>query len=659
MGIETDSSKERNEFFERVHRAIGLAKTEKDAPLEIELKERVFDVIGAPINRAHESIVDLVEIYVQPKVKIGWILSERPDLLEGVYILLKKVGLKSQTIIFHTKEMLLAISKACKTASADEQTALLFAQIRICNEITDDDYFRSIEQEAVQALKGILNIEWQFIGKQGYTCAGQPHSVPIFVCELVTHGKEEAEYTNLDDLERAIETGDRYFLFPKTEPAIYDMTSQQKDLLYLHAKNLTLVGNEASKAEASAISQMLLQNGYSLDALLLYAGCLVDRPVATLSAIEYSITPEVPLKEKEHEILWAHALVSTASHSPAIPLFEKHKETDRLIASLILAGKREIAKPLLQEKIEQIKRDLEMQELINNTCSLYKAAAHSREPVILLKIELASLLFAFGIMENSIEYLKEAFNLVKTAKYAKALCTRLLLNGQHAEALSILQSCNFEVLDIDTLLLTAISFAQSENYEDAERIIKYASVFNQKSEKIDAALQRILLLQGKIEEAIEYLLVKVKTYTPNIGRDANALFTLATAALMFRYAGEAVLCLYLKTGQLPALWVESLLKSAETHKEAKEAILHVCANVKSLGLVPTIRKALSYPGEVSASTEYYARKRLIEHAIHKREFSLAHEHLSRMKTLSSMIDQNQDYLDTVFTFYQSQELRPL
>ncbi|OAG32152.1 hypothetical protein NEIG_01883 [Nematocida sp. ERTm5] len=657
-----NTSTEKEEFLRKVERALEFSRSEKNIPLDNALKEKIVKIIGSPIHRAHDSIIDLLDIYIQPKVKIEWILSSQPELLEGVLVILNKISIKSQIIIFYTKEILKFISCACETVCTENQINLLFMQLRICNEFSDDEYFREIEKSVIIRLKSILGIDWEFIGKQGYTSSGQTVSVPVLVCNVIVQNtvKEEFESnTYLDDLENAIETGDRYFLFPKTEIAVYSMNSHQKDLLYLYAKHLVLIGTETYKSEAKAISQMLLHNGYSLDALLLYAICMIDRPVAALAAIEYGITPELPHKEKEHDILWAHALVSTGSHTLAIPLFEKHRETDRLITSLILAGKSEIARPLLQEKISQIKENLQMQEIVSSTCFLYKKSAHSNEPVTLLKIELASLLFSFGLMENSIDHLSEAFNLVKTAKYAKALCTRLLLAGRHTEALTILQSCNFEVLDIDTLLLTAISFAQMNNYEDAERIIKYAAIFNQKSEKIDAALQRILIQQGKIEEAMDHLLNKIKTYTPNIGRDANMLFTFGNSFMMFKYAEEAMLCLYLKTGQLPSQWVDTLLKSAESHKEAKEAFLRVCIGIKSLGLVDMIKKALSYSLEVSASTEYYARKRLIEYAIHKKEFSSAHEHLSRMKSLSTEIDQNQDYLDTVYAFYKSQEIQPV
>ncbi|KAI5190728.1 hypothetical protein NEMIN01_1193 [Nematocida minor] len=660
---------EKEAFLKRVSCALDLAKKEKDAALDNETKEEIYKTISSPIHRAHESIVALVSIFIKPKTKTAWIIERKRELLEAVVVILKKVTFRSQALIFHTKEILAVINKRCtESQDAEEKINLLFSQIKIANEIPDDEHFRNIEAGAIGQLKSLLGLEWNFIGRPGYRYPGQQTSVPVLVCEVENASSLELNDTisdssgnitsRLDEIEKALESGDRYYIFPVVLDTLkFYLSYNQKDLLYCLAKHFLLIGTEHTKSQASAVAHMLIREGYSDDAILIYAVSLPDRPLVTLSLVEYSITPENPLKEKEHELIWANALAATASHVLAVPLFQKHKETDQLIMSLVLAGKRDIARPLLQERIEKIKDELVMSELVSGTYSLHKPSAHSKEPGVLLKIEMASLLYALGCMDDSIDHLKEAFTLVKTAKYAKSLCTRLLLNGRHEEALKILQECKFEVLDIDTLLITAVSFAQSKKYADAERVLKYASIFNPKNERIDLALQNILMQQGKMEEAMDNLLQKIKTYTPNIAKDCNMLFMFAHSFMMFRYAESAIMALYLKTGQMPAEWMEKLLKSAEEHREAKEAYLSICTQVKSLGLIEGIRAALQYSPGVTAETEYYARKRVIEYSIHTREYNLAHEHLAKMKSLSGQIDQSQDYLDTVCAFYRSQEIR--
>lgn len=655
------SCTEKDAFFERLEHALEMAKTQKDLPLDKATKEKIYKTLKSSIHRGHESICSILSIFIRPMTKIEWILAERRDLLPSIWIFLKKVGFISHILIFYVKQIIEAIVKRENESEDEEEIRdLLFAQIEISNEIKDDEYFRGVEKRAIEALSARIGIQWRFVGKEGYQYREQKKKVPVFVCEITSHQPVEIDSRTkpVDQrIEECLESGDRYFIFPKTDTVTYGLKIDQKKLLYMYAKHLLLIAeNSNEKTKAQAVSHLLIQEGYSTDALLIYAASLVDRPVATLSLVEHAITLEDPVKEREHEIAWAHALVGTGSHTAAIPLFEKHRETDKLIMSLICAGKTEIAKPLLQDKIEGLRNNLSMHEVASGVNGMLKKTWHSKESMNLLIIELASLLYVLGCLENSTDTIREAFNLIKTPKYAKCLSTRLLLENKHEEALFVLKECKFEVLDVDTLLLTALSLAKSKKFEEAERILKYAEVFSPKNEKIDQALQSILIQQGKIEEALDNLLIKIKTYTPNILRDCHILFQCSNSFMMFKYTESALLALYYKTGQLPLEWMEDLLRSAEAHKGAKEAFLSVSSQIKSLSLVDYIEKALEYPHTVTAETEYYARKRLIEYAIHTRKYKYAHEHLTRMKSLSSQINQNQDYLDTVYTFYKSQQI---
>lgn len=653
-----DREKEREIFLEQIHKSIELFKREKDTPLECSVKEEICRIIQSPIHRGNPSIVYLLDIFVKPRRKIEWILQSQIDLLEAVVILLKKVTLISPVLFFHVKEILNLITKKAKeTENLQLRTSLLFFALRISNEIPDEEHCREVEREVIAELKNILKIDWLFTGVEGYTVKGFGVRNPVLVIDITTHLPEYLSKTVLDELEEKVEAGDRYFIFPKIERIRYNLTENQKQLLYLYSKHLLLLNTENTAEEAGAAARLLLIEGYSLDAALLYARSLKERDVTALSLIEYAITPEVPLKEKEHEIIWAHALTATASHAQAIPIFIKHHETQQLISSLMAAGKKEAARPLLEERIKKLKEEIVMQEIISGTKNIVsknEQKSSSGNPIALLRIELASLLHEYGKMENSIEYLNEAFKLVKTIKHAKALCTRLILSGHPEEALNVLEECSFEVLDVDTLIITAVSLAQSQKHEEAEKLLKYGRLFNSKNEKIDTSLQNILMRQGKIEEALDILLEKIKTYTPNAARDCNALFTISNSFMMYKYAGEAVRYIYRKTGQIPQEWMSSLDKAAVTDHAAKEAFLSVAAEVKSLSLVESIRKLLEYSEGITPETEYYARKRLIEYCIHAKKYDQAHVHLKRMKSLSTEIDQNQDYLDTVFSFYTSQ-----
>lgn len=655
-----ETRKKKDAFFEGVENALRIARAQKSIPLDKSAKEAIYRFTGSIIHRGDESVTFLVDIFAQPKVRTEWILSERRDLLPAIQIVLSKFSTISHVLSFYVKQVLEVIVKREKESTdLEEIRDLLFAQIEISNEIPEEDYFRGIEEAAIESLSRHLQIEWKFIGKLGYNCNGQMEKVPVLACEVTSHqpvNLADGGKSIIQEIEDAVESGDRYFIFPKMERVQYNLNSDQKKLLYLFGRYLLLKSDSDSKSKAQAVSYLLLQEEYNADVLLLYASSLVDRPVATLSLIEYAITPENPLKEKEHEIMWAKALVGTGSHTAAIPLFEKYKETDQLIVSLICAGKKEIAKPLMEKRIEKLKNEIDAEEITSSTWSMYKETPHSRESVNLLKIELASLLYVLGCTKNSTDAIYEAFNLVKTAKYAKGLCTRLLLENKHEEALSILKECNFEVLDVDTLLLTSLSLAKSKKFEEAERLLRYAEIFNQKNEKIDLALQSILIQQGRVEEALDILLEKIRTYTPNILRDCHILFQCSKSFMMFSYTKSALLELYRKTGQLPAQWMDELLLLAESSGEAKEAFLSVATEIKTLSLAETIEKVLSYPNKISPRTEYYARKRLIEYAIHKKQYKDT-THLARMKSLSSEIDENQDYLDTVYAFYKSQHQR--
>ncbi|KAH9386790.1 uncharacterized protein NEMAJ01_1686 [Nematocida major] len=642
-------------FLERIGRAVKQAQIEKDMPLEASVHDEIFAQIQSPLYRGNSTTVDLLGVLASSKTKIQWILESKIDLLESVVIILKKVSFVSHVLLFRVKEVCTAILKKRKESTCQEEIASLLLWImRIANEIPNEEYFREAEKSAISELRQILGVQWEYTGVLGRTVKEQSLTHPVLVLSITSHTPEDLAESPLQEIESRIDSSDRYYIFPQAREVKYCLTCSQKDLLYLCAKHLLLLGTQTARGEAGAIARALLLEGYTGDALLVYAESLEGRNVAVLSLIESAITPNIPMKEKEHELLWARALTATASHVQAIPIFEKYHETEGLIAALLLAGKRDVARPLLQNRLAKLMDELAVQEI---ACGTYFAGTQKKcsSSIPLLKIELASLSYAYGVMDQSIEHLNIAFGLVKTAKHANALCKQLLVAGRAEEALAILDECKFEVQDVEILLTTAVSLAQTGKCKEAEKLLNYGRVFNPKNERIDMALHNVLLKQGKYEKGLDILLEKASTYSRNIPGDCHLLFSLAMELILYKYASDAIKCLYKKTGKMPAQWVDDLYAATEKWEDAKEAFLSAVIHVKTLVFVERILKILENSSGLLNTTEYYARKRVIEYCIHKREYEMAHEHLKIMKSLSCKIDQDQDFVDVVCAFYKSQQ----
>ncbi|KAI5172112.1 hypothetical protein NEFER03_1357 [Nematocida sp. LUAm3] len=648
---------EKEIFVHDLKEAYKKACTEPYVLVDAQTQNDLHKWIKATAHRGPTSLSTLIRIFPGYTHNIDWLMEKDSETITGIFcILLKIIPDETLSLLAYMDRVFDALDAQIKS-NPKEETSLLFRKLELYTSTPGHVLYREEEQEVIERLKVLLGINWEFVGKEGFVYANQREPVPIIGCILTTHTSQITDnHTALQDIEKEVSTGDRYLLFSKEEELVYNLIENEKKLLYLAAKHY-LNANSNDTEVAAALCRQIILEGYSADALLLYSHTLMDRPFAKYSLLCFAEKNLAYADEREKDILLAECLSELSSHNEAYLLFQKHNEVRRLIDSLCKAGRKEEVIPLIMEKIEEIKKKLEVENLskeMNQTLLSHKTVTNAKadESSNLLRIELASHLFSLGKLQRDADVLKEAFTFNKTRKYAKALCTQLLLDSKIDEAADVLESCTFEVMDKDSLLLTVVTLIQKKEYSKAERILNYAYSFNQTDERIESALHVILIQQGKTKDLLERIYARVKTYSSNIFRDCNSLFTFGFTFNEFFYCGEAISFLYQKTQQIVPKWSENLYNASIHHPAAKEALLNSLSQMKTLDVVENIKKTLNISHAISPEIEYFARKRIIEYTIHTKKYEQGEEHLAKMKSLSMQIDQDRDYLDTVYAFFK-------
>ncbi|KAI5187332.1 hypothetical protein NEHOM01_2099 [Nematocida homosporus] len=651
------NSAARSEFLLEIQKVVATLQAYHNCDLSVEIQERIYEVLEASIVRGPSNIEEFLVLFTSFVRQSGWLIETELKWFKDIFVLfLKSITEPSARLAGYAREALQLLERASAGASGDRLVDLLLVQLEI-NVLLVETFDNSVKiEEIITLLQEALDLHWVFIGGTAKMYANQVEEAPILKCAIEKRVGKVPNTNQLEVLEGQIPANDRYFLFPQETHLVYGLVSREVECLVLVAKYLVTRSDEESQARAEALAKRILLEEVNGAALLVYSQTIKNRPLARLSLIEYVMQlDDSPCNEQERELLYAQALTAVGSHSSAYTYFQKHNQLNLLIKSLCLAEKKELAVPLLTKKIAEVRNKLENQEVADLALLALMNTKSNREAVTMLRIELGTLLYTLGKLTVDTTVLHEAFSLLKTAKYAKTLCTHLLLEGKIPEAIQVLQQCPFEVVDNETLLLTAVTLMQTEKYQDAERVLKYSYTFNQPDQRIDSALQVVLVQQGKIDELLETLYARVKIYSRHFVKDCNSLFTFGSSFLQFKYAAAAIAAFYQKTNQVAPAWIETMLKSAAKHPEASEELLRVLTPIPTLDVAPYIKQALASEQPIAPEVEYFARKRLIEEAIHKRAYDTAAEaHLQKMKGLSTTINQDRDYLDTVYAFFQSQ-----
>ncbi|KAI5181787.1 hypothetical protein NEOKW01_1945 [Nematocida sp. AWRm80] len=645
---------EKKEFIRKVKECVLECNRQESLLLTEEEQEHVYNVIKSTIIGRYTEIKNILEVFSEYETKLQWILEIDPVCLSDVLVfVLRRSLIQSEQLIYYINIAIKEIDRYLTHCTPKKQTELLMIQLRILTEVKDVPGYRTKEAQIIEQLKKELGIEWKYIGKEGQVIKGTDQKVPILVCEITTHSPQEVNQNQMAEIEKELDTGCRYLVFPLFEKEYtYNLTKDQCELLYLIAVHLLNLETVQGLEETNALCRrLLLENTHKNDTLLLYSQTLKDRPLAVLALIEKATETTDTSKIKNREILLANALTAVGSHAAALPFYQKYSQEDTQITSMILAGRKDLAIPVLMDKIKEIREKIEVQTITDLTNSLISQAVTQKEPSILLRIQLGNLLYTLGRLESSSVHLSEAFTLIKTPRNAKALCSQLLQENRTEEALAILQQCSFEVMDKERLLLTAVTLIKSEKYPEAEKVLRYAHTFNQTNDKIDEALQITLIQQNKLQELMDMLCKKIQTYSTNLTTDCNTLFTYSYTFMWYSYSAKALQYLYNKTTKVPVDWMNKLLEASKTNQQAKESFLSVLSEMKTLDTLSYIKTTLETTPEITPITEYNALKRLIEGAIATKTHKQAERYLYRLQQLAEQTGQHQDYADTAYALY--------
>ncbi|OAG29630.1 hypothetical protein NEDG_00763 [Nematocida displodere] len=652
---------------ERLKNALERYKATKNAQTTTEIQSEMFAKIRTFAHSSNEHMIEVVQVFNSFKSTAAEILAsnEYATLPESIFTILGSVSFQSAQLLHYATQTLEAIDEeVARTADSEKVATLLLSKLKIATAVKDEERFREVEKETIYMLKDLLKIDWSFVGKPGIMYQGQTEAVPIISCKVDTFfAPIPAPVSALDSLEKDLKSGDRYFIFPQEEREIHNLTNHQLKLLLLSAKHLLLDTSPTAQNQqnilqyvAAICKTVLAENNecFTAEALLVYAQTLHDRPLAALALIEHAVDQTSELSTpRERELLFASAMVRMGAHVVAIPIFETHGEIDQLIQSMCLVQRKKEVIPLLEARIKETREKLDVQKLASEASALFSTAASTptTTAATFLQIELARLLHTLGEVQKCTDTLKEAFMLLKTPKYAKTLSTHLILQGKAAEAAVILKDYYFEVEDRDSLLLLALSHIQTQQYSEAEKILRLSLKLNSGDEKTETAFHAVLIQQEKIEELLQILLGKITAYSRNFTQECTHLFTYSFSFAYYEYTAKAIVHIYTKTKKLPTPWIEKLLLAAKTDAKAKEALLDALSQMKTLDTIPTIKLLLTDTLPTTSTTIHYAaRKRLIEDAIKHKDYNQGYSNLEAMKTLAGDVYE-QDFQDTLHAFF--------
>jgi len=639
-------------WMQNLKELVRTCNTCQRSSTEEKAQAKIFEILKTPVHRSHPKIEEVLEVFENFAEKAKILAEKYPRVLSELLVLfLASSAHQSPQLLRFANEGAEALGReAALEKKSERKAALLIEQMKILTSIPDMEIFREIEKTVAEEIKKHLGIDWAFTGKEARLYPGQAEPVPVVFCEILSRPAVAPEEDLLQQLEEQIEKTDGYFLFPKEENRkIFYLTPKEIEFLNLCSKHL-LLSSRDQLPYASALLRAALSAQHDPLSLLLFSQTLVDRPLVSLSVIEHVSLPESSY-ERTYDLMRAKSLSSVGSHREALSLFEKHGEIEDAIVSMRLSGQTSQASLLLQRKIEEARKKLEVEQLSTDFVSLF-AGSKPSSALTAARTDLASLLYTLGHIENSTEILKEAFMLLKTSKYAKSLCTRLLLEGKAEEARSVLQECSFEILDVDMALILSGSLVQKRKFQDAEKILRRSRVFNRKDERIEAALHIVLLQQDKIEDLFEILAEKANRPSTDPLKDSNTLFRYACSFGKYAHCYEVIINTYKRINTVPSDWLDRLLREAEHRKEAKEELLRALSEINSLATSQYIKKAMEISHEIDPAVEYASRKRLLEDALDKKDKKEAEKQLHHMEALSKTAKTTEDYLDAFYTFHQ-------
>lgn len=665
-------SETETEYIEKIRILVNKSKYALNEQLSESERMSLYKSIRCSIIRAPNEISELACVFACFDRNADLLIRNDWRVLADILILFTCTSSSiSPSLLQYIKIAAEMIEKKAAISNADEQICillfLLHMYIIILEEEEEDCVAEKIEK-IMEKISQALGLSWRFIGTEARMYKEQKETVPVVACvierdnNIHKNTEEDIEEKIKTDksisnnyltlLEENIGSCDRYYIFPKENRQIkYYLSSQEIELMCLVARYMLATYPKSPISYVSAICRAILSQKYVSDALIIYSQTLQDRPTVKVSLLEYVIYGEQAFWcEQRRELLLANAYVESSLYDQACTLFEKHGSTSKLIESLCLAGKKDAAVPLLQKKISDIEEKLAEYNLANKISYVFSGTESVSDPMHLLKIELGSLLFMLGKIQNDTPTLRKAFETVKILKHAKTLCAHLLLEEKTSEAVQVLKECPFEVLDKEAILLHIASAIQQKRFADAEQLIRCAFAFGNVDERLDFSFQAVLIQQGKMDELLQFLDEKIKRST-NALQDCSALFSLGHAAKNYRYCNRAIMHLYKRIGKTSLQWIETLVALASESKDAKQSVLEALSQMKTLDMVPYIRTALLQPPEISAEVEYTARKRLIEYAIKNRRYDEGKQNLDIMEKLAQRIGMQQDFLDTAQTFF--------
>ncbi|KAI5192285.1 hypothetical protein NECID01_1879 [Nematocida sp. AWRm77] len=623
---------------------------EEKTQMEI-CKHLQTSVVHGPLE-----IEKLLEVFVAFRETAAAFASESPKLLSDLLCLfLDNVSFHSPQLVYYAKEALDVLG-AELAARPERRKELLFAQARICTSIPDEEEFREKEEKALSSLRDALCLAHNFTGKLGALYEGQTVLVPVLCCEMPFREIHFADTNNIDTLEKEACVVDRYFLFPKEDRSYYKLTPEETEYLYLMSKHYLLL-SEKTAEKAACLSRVILSNATHPEAFLIYAQTLQQNPMKYLMALDHPACVYAHFgKQREYEILRAHAQAKVGGHEYAQGVFQKYKQVESLISLGCYAKDKTQVVSLLETKIKEIREKIDVAELEQKMglCLSFASPGAVSPESAFHNIELGTHLHTLGQITKDLDTLREAFSVLKIPKHAKTLCAQLLFNKHPEEAVKVFEQCPVSLTNVEEATMLSLSLLQADRHGEAETLLRKAKLLHPTDVKIDNILHVALMYQGKVEDTIGLISARAKTYSVDIVSDCTVLFTYGSNSKVYKYCEEALLQLYRKTMQASPEWMESLLQASKEDSGAKEALLSALSQMNTLSIVQYIKEALALPTSLSSRTEYFARKRLIEDAIRNRNYPEGEKNISIMRTLSSDIKENEDFIRVLSTFYAAQ-----